>query len=184
VINPEAPLETPRLLLEPLIVSHAAVLYAALQAPGLYRFIPQDPPTSLKALAARYTAISTRHSPDGREGWLNWAARLRATGPYIGTIEVTVHADRTASLAYMVFPPFQRQGYAKEACTRVLAHLFAEYRVSRVAAELDTRNAASMHLVEALGFTRVATTPNADFFKGTASDEYRYELSAPEPPGA
>ncbi|MGH2409872.1 MAG: GNAT family N-acetyltransferase, partial [Chloroflexota bacterium] len=121
----------------------------------------------------------TRHSPDGREGWLNWAARLCATGAYIGTVEATVHADRTASLAYMMLPPFQRQGYAAEACRRVLVHLFAEYRVSRVAAELDTRNAASMHLVEALGFTRVAMTPNADFFKGAASNEYRYELSAP-----
>jgi ribosomal-protein-alanine N-acetyltransferase len=50
--------------------------------------------------------------------------------------------------------------------------------VSRVAAEIDTRNTASIHLVEALGFARVATTPGADFFKGAASDEYRYELSA------
>jgi prepilin-type processing-associated H-X9-DG protein len=78
----------------------------------------------------------------------------------------------------MIFVPFWRRGYAREACARVLAHLFEDYHGGQVAAEVDTRNAASMRLVEALGFTRVATTPGADFFKGSASDEYRYELSA------
>ncbi|MFI5272824.1 MAG: GNAT family N-acetyltransferase [Ktedonobacterales bacterium] len=173
----EQPLETARLLLEPLVVSHAAALFAALQAPDLYTFIPQDPPPSAQSLAARYATLATRRSPDRREVWLNWALRLRATSAYVGIVEVTVHADRTAMLAYMVFPPFWRQGYATEACGRVLAHLFADSHVSRVAAEIDTRNAASIHLVEALGFTRAATTPNADFFKGSASDEYRYVLS-------
>ena len=61
----------------------------------------------------------------------------------------------------------------------MLALLFADYKVSRVAAEIDTRNVASIHLVEALGFTRVAMAPNADFFKGTVSDEYRYDLVTP-----
>lgn len=51
--------------------------------------------------------------------------------------------------------------------------------MSRVGTEIDTRNTASTRLVEALGFALVALTPNADFFKGTASDEYRYERSAP-----
>ena len=86
--------------------------------------------------------------------------------------------DHTALLAYMIFPAFWRQGYAREGCARVLTHLFEDYRVSRVAAEIDTRNSSSIRLVEALGFARVATTPDADFFKGASSDEYRYELSA------
>jgi [ribosomal protein S5]-alanine N-acetyltransferase len=178
VLDPEQLLETPRLILEPLLVSHAAALYTALQAPELYTFIPQDPPPSLQSLEARYAAISTRRSPDGREAWLNWVMCQRVTDISVGTVEATVHADRTATLAYMVFPPFWHRGYAAEACRCVLVHLFDVYTVSRVAAEIDTRNTASIHLVEALGFARVATTPNVDFFKGSASDEYRYELRA------
>lgn len=170
-------LETARLILEPLVVSHAHALYAALQAPELYRFIPRDPPPSPDSLAARYAILATRHSPDGHELWLNWVLRLRETDVYVGTVEVTVYPNRTAELAYQVFPPFWHHGFATEACTRVLAHLVADYQVSRVAAEIDTRNAASMHLVERLGFTRVALTPRADYFKGTDSDEYRYEWS-------
>jgi len=40
---------------------------------------------------------------------------------------------------------------------------------------MDTRNAASVSLSEALGFERVGTTLGADHFKGSVSDEYRYE---------
>ena len=177
-IDPELPLETPRLLLEPLAVSHATALFEALQAPALYTYIPQDPPSSLEALMARYAALASRRSPDGQEDWLNWALRQRKTGIYVGTVQATVRADHTALLAYMIFPAFWRQSYARESCARVLAHLFEDYYVGRVAAEIDTRNTASNQLVASLGFARVATTPGADFFKGATSDEYRYELSA------
>jgi RimJ/RimL family protein N-acetyltransferase len=177
-IDPERPLETPRLLLEPLVADHATALFEALQHPNLYTYIPQDPLSSLEALKIRYAALSTRHSPDGQEDWLNWALRQRERGAYVGTVQATMRADHTALLAYMIFPAFWRQGYAREGCARVLTHLFEDYRVSRVAAEIDTRNTASIQLVESLGFARVATTPGADFFKGATSDEYRYELSA------
>jgi RimJ/RimL family protein N-acetyltransferase len=43
-------------------------------------------------------------------------------------------------------------------------------------AEMDTRNAASISLAEVLGFERVGTTLGADHFKGSVSDEHRYEL--------
>jgi [ribosomal protein S5]-alanine N-acetyltransferase len=93
---------------------------------------------------------------------------------------MTVYPNRTAELAYLIFPPFWRHGFATEACTRVLAHLVADYQVRRVAAAIDTRNVASIRLVERLGFTRVALTPQADYFKGAYSDEYRYEWSVPQ----
>lgn len=173
----EPVLETDRLILEPLVVAHARSSYAALQAPELYQFVPRDPPPSPDSLAARYARLATRHSPDGQELWLNWVVRVRATGVYVGTVEVTVYPTAMAALAYQVFPPFWHHGFATEACTCVLAHLLTDCHVSRVTAEIDTRNVASLHLVERLGFTRVAWTPHADYFKGTYSDEYRYERS-------
>jgi RimJ/RimL family protein N-acetyltransferase len=75
----------------------------------------------------------------------------------------------------MVFSPFQGRGYAHEGGARVLNHLVRDYAVRSVIAEIDTRNQASIALAESLGFTRVATARAADFFKGAASDEYRYE---------
>jgi RimJ/RimL family protein N-acetyltransferase len=105
---------------------------------------------------------------------------LRTSDDYAGTLEVTIHADSTALLAYMIFPAFQHRGFAREGCLRVLEHLCSVYKVRRVVAEIDTRNTASIALVASLGFVRIALHPSADFFKGAVSDEYRYEYEPPQ----
>ena len=176
LVAPEASLETSRLLLEPILPAHASLLYEGLQDEQLYRFIPQDPPASLGALEDRYEFLSGRRSTDGREAWLNWAVRGRTSGDYAGTLEATIEEKPPAFIAYMVFVPYQRRGFAAEACGRLLEHLFDDYRVGVVAAEIDTRNAASIALVESLGFERVGFQKDADHFKGSTSDEYRYEI--------
>ncbi len=172
----ERPLETPRLLLEPLAASHAAVVFDDLRDPALYELIPRDPPVSATELAIRYRKLATRSSPDGTEAWLNWVARRRETGEPVGTFEATVYPDRRAALAYTVFRRFWRQGLAKEACARVVESLFADWNASVVFAEMDTRNLASVRLAESLGMERVALVKGADSFKGATSDEFRYEL--------
>ena len=175
LVAPEATLETPRLLLEPLLPTHAPMLFEQLQDERLYQYIPQAPLAG-RALQDRYEALSSRRSPDGSEAWLNWAVREKRSGDYVGTLEATVEGDPLAYIAYMVFVTHQRRGLAAEACGRLISHLFEDYRVGVVAAEIDTRNAASIALVESLGFTRVAFVKDADQFKGSSSDEYRYEL--------
>jgi RimJ/RimL family protein N-acetyltransferase len=177
LVAPEERLETPRLLLEPILPAHAPMLHEGLQDERLYRFIPQDPPATPRALEDRYGFLSGRRSPDGREAWLNWAVRERSSGDYAGTLEATVYGNATAIIAYTVFVPHQRRGFAAEACERLLEHLFEDYRVGLVAAEIDTRNVASIALVESLGLVRVAFQKDADHFKGSTSDEYRYEIT-------
>jgi ribosomal-protein-alanine N-acetyltransferase len=177
----ETILETGRLVLEPLLPEHAPLLFEGLADERLHRFIPTDAPESAEALETRYRKLSSRRSPDGAEVWLNFAMRLREEGTlpkasYVGMLEATVFPNRSAYIAYTVFVPFWRQGYAREGCARMLRHLLENYRVLVVVAEMDTRNAGSVSLVEALGFERVGTTLGADHFKGAVSDEHRYEL--------
>lgn len=171
----DVPLSTTRLLLEPLVAAHAQAVYPLLLDERLYTYIPQEPPPSVEWLAARYQRLTARRSPDGQQIWLNWVARLRAEPTYVGTFEATIEPDQTALLAYMTFPSHQGKGYAREGGMRVLDHLARDHSVRLVAAEIDTRNRASVGVVEALGFVRVALHPAADFFKGSVSDEYRYE---------
>ncbi len=66
----------------------------------------------------------------------------------------------------------------------MLTHLLEEHGVRVVAAEMDTRNAASIALAESLGFEWVGTTLGADHFKGSVSDEHRYELQVERNPRA
>ncbi len=175
----ERVLETERLRLEPLRESHAAELFDLLSDARLYEFIPQDPPVTLDALAARYKLLESRKSPNGGEDWLNWAARSKAEGTCVGTVQVTIGRDRRAHLAYEIGVPYWGRGLATEACAHVIRTLFDE-GIVEVWAELDTRNVASIRLLERLGFARGALRRNADRFKGGESDEWMYSLVRPE----
>ncbi|MBA2753015.1 MAG: GNAT family N-acetyltransferase [Chloroflexia bacterium] len=169
-------LETPRLRLEPLVPAHATETFGPLGDERLYRFIPGNPPANLAALEARYGLLSGRRSPDDTQGWLNWVMRRRDSGEPVGTLEATVYPDRSSSIAYVVFVRHQRRGLATEGVARMVEHLVVDHGITLLVAEVDTRNAASVGLLDRLRFSRVATVRDADHFKGTPSDEFRYEL--------
>lgn len=175
--------ETARLAMEPLTRAHAAALFPLLGDERIYRYIPQNPPPSPEALAERYARLEARRSPDGREAWLNWAVRLRGEARYVGRLEATVREDGTALVAYELSPEFWGHGYAAEGVAWLLGELSNGAGVREVLAHVDTRNRASIRLLERLGFERVAHTPGADFFKGASSDEYTYRWAASEPSG-
>jgi ribosomal-protein-alanine N-acetyltransferase len=174
----ETVLETERLRLEPLRERHAGYLFPLFAEPQIYTFIPQDPPKSLGELQTRYRRLETRHSPEGDELWLNWAIYLKKEKQYTGIVQATIGGDQIAQLAYELNPRFWGFGYATEACQRVINTLFAEYPVTGIIAEVDTRNVASARLLERLSFERIALKAQADFFKGADSDEYVYRLKA------
>ncbi|MBC8066559.1 MAG: GNAT family N-acetyltransferase [Chlorobia bacterium] len=166
--------QTARLKIEPLEKRHAAELHPILSDPRIYTYIPQDPP-SLSALQIRYELLETRSSPDGTEAWLNWALRLQHEGVCIGTIQATISPGQTALIAYELGPDYWGKGYATEALTWLLNEWKETHEVATAEALVDTRNQASIRLLERFAFERIETIENADVFKGQPSDEYRYE---------
>ena len=165
-----------RLRIEPLRATHAPLLYPCLQDSDIYTYIPEDPP-SAEALQRKYTFLENGRSPDGDELWLNWVAFLRDSMTPAGTFQATMPKQTPGSFAYIIFPAFWRQGYAREMTSCVISHLFQTYDTPSLFAEIDTRNLGSIRLVESLGLERVSTHHNADFFKGASSDEYTYSIS-------
>lgn len=172
---PEVVYETERLRLEPLHASHAPEMFEMLSDPRLYQFIPREPPT-LDSLVARYQRLETRASPAGDELWLNWVVREKSGNTCVGRVEATIRQDASAYLAYEIAVASWRSGFATEACRRIIEVLFDTYGLRQIVAEVDTRNAASIRLLERLGFQRGALREHADFFKGSASDEFTYVL--------
>lgn len=170
----EAVLETERLLLEPLRRKHAIALYSLLQDERIYQYIPQDPPISLKTLEKRYQRLETRRSPDETETWLNWAVYLKERKVYAGYVEATLSANY-GQIAYIFSSLHWNQGYAYEACQSLIINL-RNYDITEIMAEVDTRNTPSILLLEKLGFIKLNTHHNVDFFKGSHSDEYVYKL--------
>ncbi|MFE0755975.1 GNAT family N-acetyltransferase [Inquilinus sp. NPDC058860] len=172
----ETPLAAGELRLEPLRPGHAEPLFDGLADPALYRFIPQQPPADAAALRARFERLAARRSPAGDQAWLNWAVRVAADGTYAGLVEATVGSGGAADIAYFVFRGRQGRGIGRRAVGAVVEALAAEPAITAIGASIDTRNAASVTLVEALGFERTGLVRDADHFKGGSSDEYRYQL--------
>ncbi|HEX2690338.1 MAG TPA: GNAT family protein [Kofleriaceae bacterium] len=167
------------LILEPIAVDHARELFDDLQAPELYLYTPDDPPTSSGELEGRYIRWSKRTSSSGDEIWYNYALRLtdgqEDDQEYVGTLQATAKNTGEALIAYQVFPRYWRRGIAREGCRVMIEKLFKDGSTKMIA-QIDTRNIASQRLVESLGFVRTDRINNADTFKGTVSDEYVYEL--------
>ncbi|WP_342238181.1 GNAT family N-acetyltransferase [Inquilinus sp. OTU3971] len=163
------------LRLEPLRPDHAERLFDGLADPTLYRFIPQEPPADATALRARFERLAARRSPAGDQAWLNWAIRL-ADDSYAGLVEATVDSTGATDIAYFVLRRCQGCGIGRRAVGAVVEALAAEPAVTAIGASIDTRNAASVALVEALGFERTGLIRDADQFKGGPSDEFRYQL--------
>lgn len=151
-------------------------MFDGLADPAGYRYIPQDPPVTLEDLTTRYRKLESRRSPDGTEAWLNWAL-IGLDGKAHGYVQATVDlSSNVAYIAYFVFSPSQRLGYAREALDELLPALRKAYDIVKFNAEIDTRNIASIRLVESLGFALTGHAQNADEFKVSTSDEFHYSL--------
>ena len=171
-------ISTERLVLYPLNVSHAEHMFHGLSDLGSYDFTPDLPYREVAALAERYARLERRRSPDGREVWLNWVIESAATQQLVGYVQFTVKPfEQRALVAYFVFASHRKQGIANEAVGAALSEVVASFQLTRVDAEIDTRNTASITLIERFGFKRTRLVPHADEFKGAISDEYHYSLT-------
>ena len=156
--DPDAPLATARLDLEPLVVAHAREIYDSLRDPALYSFIDERPPPSLAALETRYRVLAHRRAPDGSAVWLNWACRERASGAIAGLVQATIPVAEPALIAYLFTAHGQGRGLAREACRALVDALFTDWAQPLVEATVHPANRRSIALLVALGFSRLDST--------------------------
>jgi RimJ/RimL family protein N-acetyltransferase len=110
------------------------------------------------------------------------AIERRSDGTFIGWCGLTRwnHVFRSASLGYCFAESAWRQGFATEAARALLTWGFATFNLHRVQAEADTRNAASAHVLEKLGFTLEGTLREDCIVNGEISDSWVFGLLARE----
>jgi RimJ/RimL family protein N-acetyltransferase len=154
-------LRTPRLVLNPLATSDAVVIAPALRDPALYRYLPQTIPADdgeVRALVARWAG----GSPDPGLVWMNWIGVETATHARIGLFQATIEPDdRTARIGYIVFPAYQRRGFAREGVTALVDAVSKQAGVDLILAEISAANTASRNLIESLGFDEHDVRPEA-----------------------
>jgi RimJ/RimL family protein N-acetyltransferase len=143
-------LETERLRLEPLTTAHADEMAPLLDDAALHAYVG-GAPLSLEELRERYARQGRGRSPDGRERWLNWIVRERASGDAVGYVQATVDEERgAAEVAWVIASRFQGNGYAAEAAAAMLARL-SEDGICVIAAHIHPGHAASAGVARAIG---------------------------------
>lgn len=177
VLRPTYPLRTERLLLRPMTEADFDDLFAFQSDPDVTRYVmydARDRDGMRAALAAKIRETELFRDGDA----LSLAVTVPPSPTVIGELNLflrsTVH--RTGELGYVFHPAYQGHGYAPEAARAVMRVAFEEFRLRRVIARCDSRNAASWHVMEKLGMRREAHFVQNELFKGEWVDELVYAM--------
>jgi release factor glutamine methyltransferase len=154
------PIETERLVLEPVRVEHADEMAAVLDDVRLHEFTGGRPSTrpELRERYARWLSHA------GLEGWLNWILRERRTGEAVGTFQVTLRVDsgrRVAELAWVVAVAYQGRGYAAEAGAAAVEWL-RRNGTDMLIAHIHPSHEASMAVARRLGLQPTRITVDGE----------------------
>ena len=161
------PIETERLMLNPLTASDAEDMVAVLADESLYAFTGGEPPT-LDALTERYRRQTSGSGvPD--EQWLNWVIHTAVDQRAVGFVQATVRPN-SADIAWLVGVQDQRRGIATEAAQAVSAWL-ATKGVQRLEAHIHPSHAASQAVARRIGLSPTAT------FDGDGEETWAADLT-------
>ncbi len=167
---------TARLRIEPLRPAHASELFPGICEARLFRYVPGEPRTSAASLAELYARLERGAPAESDEVWLNWALRRRDDDACIGTMQATVVGGGTrAWIAYVLAPDAWGRGYATEAAAWLVGELPRRYEnLERLGASVDARNAASIRVLDRLGFRHIGTEPSE--LRGEPTTDHLYRL--------
>ncbi|MBK7972435.1 MAG: GNAT family N-acetyltransferase [Deltaproteobacteria bacterium] len=156
------------------------MLFDALAAARLYRYLPERAPDSPEALARRFAALVRGAPTDVAQLWLNWAVACRDPEQWIGTLQATVLPDRAgngayALIGYALTPAVWGRGLGTEAVRWLVDELARRFALDRLVATVDVRDQASGRLLERVGFVRIGA--EAAELLGEISTDFRYQLT-------
>lgn len=144
-------LTTPRLQLQSLALDDAPFILRLLNEPGFLRHIGDKGVRDIEG--ARGYLREGPLASYAQHGFGLWRVDLAGTGTAIGMAGLLKREwlDEV-DIGYALLPEYGGAGYALEAASAVMAHARRVLRVRRVLAIVNPDNAASIRLLEKLGF--------------------------------
>jgi RimJ/RimL family protein N-acetyltransferase len=134
----------------------------------------------LREDAVQFIASMQASQPGVPGEWLQMAIERKDNGEMIGDIafHITKSNPRLAYLGYSLAHSNWGYGFASEAVWKMLDYLFKVLDLHRVVADCDIDNAASIRLLERLGFRREAHYIESYWLssKETWGSEYLYAM--------
>lgn len=177
MLRPAYPIETPRLLLRPVVAGDFDDLLAYYSLAEVARYLYNEPYTAadfLDILERKAARTAIEHQGDG----LVVAIVPRDVSRVVGDISLAFvsEAHKVAELGFVMNPEFQGRGYAREAAEVVMRLGFEGLDLHRMIGRLDARNTASALLLERLGMRREAHFVENEWVKGEWADEFDYAI--------
>jgi RimJ/RimL family protein N-acetyltransferase len=168
------PIETPRLILRPIVEADWPAILSYMGDPIVTAWLPEG---RFEEDAAR--AFARKQAGRHPEAI---AARLKDTGQMIGHMVFRPWtAPQTFEIGWVLARAHQRRGYATEAARALLAHAFGPLGAHRVIATCQPENTASWRVMETLGMRREGLFRSCIYRSpGVWWDEYVYALLAEE----
>jgi RimJ/RimL family protein N-acetyltransferase len=126
---------------------------------------------------------SMEHLDLGAPGeWFQLALEDRARRVLVGDLACKVNASepREVEIGFTLAQAEQGRGYASEALTALLDHVFGPMRLHRVIAITDARNTAAAALLARVGMRQEAQFVENVFFKGAWGSELLFAKLARE----
>lgn len=162
------------LCFEPLQEQHAFELFELFQADDIYRFIPEKPPASLEVAREQFKQFSVGPDEGSEEIWYNWVIRDTKSEVYFGTLQATVFADGLLWVGYKIASIYWNMGIATRSVEWLVAELRNRHPGLPIHASVDTRNHASIRVLEKTGFV-LLRKEDAEIH-GEASEDFIYQI--------
>ncbi len=177
LFHPLPPLETARLVLEPLRTVHADALFRVYSDEVMTHLGNDMPHASLEVTKVHVGGMLRRH--DTRTG-ISWAIVLKEEGCAVG--QVSVHsiswANRRGDLGFDLASRLWRQGLMSEALRAAMQFCFSRLRFIKLCAQNTIDNDGCHALLLGIGFQVEGLLRHHGFWNGTAHDLRQYGLVA------
>jgi len=169
-------LETERLVLRTFQIKDIESFRAYRSDPRVARYQSWQTPYSLE-LATQFVTEMHNQKPGLPGQWFQIALELKEDERMIGDYAFHLTEDSLqAEIAMTLAPAYQGKGYALEAGRCLLDHLFNQYPIHRIFANVDPRNAASIRLMGRLGLRFEGHFISSMWLKGEWVDENWYAI--------
>lgn len=146
------PLLGPRIELRPFTLRDAPAMLAVYGDPDVMRWVGHGPVATLPDVEAMLRQYITHQE---RYGYAFWAVVERTTGRVIGDAGLARTVDGKTEMGYTLAREYWGRGLATEAAGLAVHAALETLQLPSVRSLVEPPNAASRHVLDKLGFTRV-----------------------------
>ncbi|HEY70651.1 MAG TPA: GNAT family N-acetyltransferase [Anaerolineae bacterium] len=169
-------IQTKRLEIRALTVDDAELFYAYRSLPEVYRFQQWMPESAAEVV--QFLTKMHLHGFDAADTWFQLGLFLKSHDELIGDMGLHFLApdNEQVEISFTISPAHQRRGYAQEAATAVMVHLFQRMNKHRIIALVDPNNNDSISLLEKLGLRKEGHFRKSIRIRGVWEDDLLYAV--------